>query len=99
VIVTTQKGTKGYGMTFTLGRGTNIVCTAIETMKFLLENQSLDEIYGNFGAFWRKLTSEPQLRWVIMTTENNYCDLMARSSSQYISLDPKRGFVIWQYLQ
>ncbi|KAG5680385.1 hypothetical protein PVAND_009894 [Polypedilum vanderplanki] len=64
VIITTESGKKGYGMTFTLGRGTNIVCTAIDTMKFLLENKSLDDIYGNFSSFWRQLTSEPQLRWL-----------------------------------
>lgn len=33
-------------------------------MKFLLENQSLDNIYKDFGVFWRKLTSESQLRWL-----------------------------------
>jgi len=51
-------------MTFTLGRGNNIVCCAIDTLKFMLENKSVDEIYQDFGGFWRKLTSEPQLRWV-----------------------------------
>lgn len=51
-------------MTFTLGRGNNIVCCAIDAFKFLLENKSVDEIYQDFGGFWRTLTSEPQLRWV-----------------------------------
>jgi L-fuconate dehydratase len=64
VVITTSKGSKGYGMTFTLGKGTNIVCTAVESMKFLLENQELDVILRDFGMFWRKLTSESQLRWV-----------------------------------
>lgn len=64
VIITTSEGDKGHGMTFTLGKGTNIVCTAVESMKFLLENQELDVILNDFGMFWRKLTSESQLRWV-----------------------------------
>lgn len=64
VILTTKNGIKSYGMTFTLGRGTNIVCCAIDTLKFMLENKSVDEIFSDFGVFWRKLTSEPQLRWV-----------------------------------
>ena len=64
VILTTSSGKKGFGSTFTLGRGTNIVCNAIDTLKFLVENQSIDEIFIDFGGFWRKLTSEPQLRWV-----------------------------------
>jgi L-fuconate dehydratase len=64
VILTTSDGMKGHGMTFTLGKGTNIVCTFVESMKFLLENQELDLILKDFGVFWRKLTSESQLRWV-----------------------------------
>ncbi|CAG9806215.1 unnamed protein product [Chironomus riparius] len=64
IVITTKSGKKGYGMTFTLGRGNNIVCCAIETLKFILENKSVDEIYQDFGGFWRKLTSEPQLRWL-----------------------------------
>lgn len=64
VILTTESGQKGYGSTFTLGRGTNIVCNAIETLKFLIEKRSIDDIFKNFGLFWRELTSEPQLRWL-----------------------------------
>lgn len=64
VAIKTSNNVTGYGMTFTLGKGTNIVCTAVETMKYILEKQKLDDIYSNFGVFWRKLTSESQLRWV-----------------------------------
>lgn len=66
VVLTTESDKKGYGSTFTLGRGTNIICNAIETMKFLVEKQSVDKIFKDFGSFWRKLTSEPQLRWVML---------------------------------
>jgi L-fuconate dehydratase len=64
VVITTNDDKKGFGMTFTLGKGTNIVCTAVEEMKFLLVDQSVDSILKDFGLFWRKLTSESQLRWV-----------------------------------
>ncbi|CRK86713.1 CLUMA_CG000546, isoform A [Clunio marinus] len=64
VIIRTNDDLKGHGMTFTLGKGTNIVLNAVENLKFLVENQSLNEIYKNFGLFWRKLTSESQLRWL-----------------------------------
>jgi hypothetical protein len=33
-------------------------------MKYLVEGQNLDDILKDFGGFWRKLTSESQLRWV-----------------------------------
>lgn len=65
VEITTSDNVKGFGCTFTLGKGTNIVCTAVDSMKFLLEKQPLDGIFSDFGGFWRKLTSESQLRWVL----------------------------------
>lgn len=33
-------------------------------MKRLIENVPFNEIIKNFGQFWRKLTSETQLRWI-----------------------------------
>lgn len=51
-------------MTFTLGRGTEVVIQAVKSMKYLVENRNLKQIYGNFGKFWRELTSESQLRWI-----------------------------------
>lgn len=51
-------------MTFTLGRGTDIVVAAINAMKYLVEGRNLRKIYYNFAVFWRELTSESQLRWI-----------------------------------
>ena len=54
----------GHGHTFTLGRGTEIVVCAIRALLPLLLNRPLLEILTDFGAFWRKLTNESQLRWL-----------------------------------
>lgn len=70
VIIKTSDNNRGYGMTFTLGKGTNIVTTAVDSMKFLLEKQRIDDVLNDFGGFWRKLTSESQLRWV------SFCSLI-----------------------
>ncbi|CAO1413293.1 unnamed protein product [Diamesa tonsa] len=64
VVLKTSDGQQGYGLTFTLGRGNNIVVTAIETMKHLIVGQNLDDILNDFAGFWRKLTSDSQLRWL-----------------------------------
>lgn len=74
VVITTSDGMQGFGITFTLGKGTNIVCTAVDSMKFLLENEELDVILSDFGGFWRKLTSESQLRWVRSEEKSFNCD-------------------------
>lgn len=63
VTITLESGAKGYGLTFTLGRGTEIVVQAVNTLKPMLIGLNLGEIFGNFAAVWRNLTSESQIRW------------------------------------
>ena len=64
VTIKTNKDVEGYGLTFTLGRGTEIVVQACRSMSYLVKGQNTSEIFANFGLFWRKLTSESQLRWI-----------------------------------
>lgn len=65
-VVITVKGLlhEGHGYTFTLGRGTEVVLKAIESLSPLLLGRSLISIYSNFGTFWHGLVNESQLRWI-----------------------------------
>ncbi|KAI8501118.1 Mitochondrial enolase super member 1 [Branchiostoma belcheri] len=66
VVITTDAGDglEGHGLTFTCGRGTEVVVVAIQSLSFLLVGKKLEDIYGNFSGFWRALTSESQMRWI-----------------------------------
>uniref|UniRef100_A0AAG5D5U7 Mitochondrial enolase superfamily member 1 n=1 Tax=Anopheles atroparvus TaxID=41427 RepID=A0AAG5D5U7_ANOAO len=64
VTIATAEGPVGYGMTFTLGRGTDIVLLAVRALKRLVEGRTTASIYERFGQFWRELTSDSQLRWI-----------------------------------
>ncbi|KAL3192577.1 hypothetical protein MRX96_058991 [Rhipicephalus microplus] len=64
VVISTDTDFQGYGLTFTIGRGTEIVVAAVRALSPLVEDVSLESIYTNFGQFWRKLTSDSQLRWI-----------------------------------
>ena len=64
VILSTDSGIEGHGLTFTIGRGTEVVVAAIEAFHHLVEGQRLEEITADFGGFWRRLASESQLRWL-----------------------------------
>lgn len=72
VTIRTKSGSYGNGLTFTLGRGTDIVLMAVKAMKYLVTGRNAGEIFANFGQFWRELTSESQLRWV----RNRDCDIL-----------------------
>lgn len=63
-IHTSTAGLQGYGLTFTLGRGTEVIVACVHALAPLLQGKSLDSIFDNFAAVWRSITSESQLRWL-----------------------------------
>ena len=55
---------KGHGLTFTIGRGNEICCAAINAMEHLVVGLDLDWITADMGRFWRHVTYDSQLRWI-----------------------------------
>lgn len=66
VIVRTDApdGLEGHGLTFTIGRGTEVVVAAVDALRPLVVGRSTDELFGDMGAFWRTLVGDSQLRWI-----------------------------------
>jgi L-fuconate dehydratase len=64
VILETDIGLEGCGLTFTIGRGTEICCAAIEAMRHLVVGLRMEDVAADMGAFWRHVTSDSQLRWI-----------------------------------
>ncbi|XP_008554711.1 mitochondrial enolase superfamily member 1 [Microplitis demolitor] len=64
VTIKLKNGLEGHGLTFTLGRGTQIVVKACEDILKMVINRNVYDIFNNFGKFWRDITSESQLRWL-----------------------------------
>uniref|UniRef100_A0A8B9LVK2 Collectin subfamily member 12 n=1 Tax=Astyanax mexicanus TaxID=7994 RepID=A0A8B9LVK2_ASTMX len=64
VVIETDGGLKGYGITFTIGRGTEIVVCAVEALSALVIGKSLEDIVSDFRSFYRLLTSDGQMRWI-----------------------------------
>ena len=54
----------GHGLTFTIGRGNELCVAAARALAPLVVGVSLEEIRTDMAGFWRRLTSESQLRWV-----------------------------------
>eukprot|EP00071_Canis_lupus_P055837 XP_848625.1 mitochondrial enolase superfamily member 1 isoform X1 [Canis lupus familiaris] len=59
-----EDGLKGYGITFTLGKGTEVVVCAVNALAHHVLNKDLSDIVGDFRGFYRQLTSDGQLRWI-----------------------------------
>ncbi len=64
VILKTDGEHEGHGLTFTIGRGNEICCAAIEAMRHLVVGLDMARVAENMGAFWRHMTSDSQLRWI-----------------------------------
>ena len=64
VILETDGELQGHGLTFTIGRGNEIVVTAIRALAPLIVGRTLASITANMGEFWRHITGDSQLRWI-----------------------------------
>ncbi|HXC95166.1 MAG TPA: enolase C-terminal domain-like protein [Edaphobacter sp.] len=63
-ILSTDSGLEGHGLTFTLGRGTELCVMALEYVARFVKGRTLSSITEDFVAFSRELTDESQFRWL-----------------------------------
>ncbi|TDL18788.1 enolase C-terminal domain-like protein [Rickenella mellea] len=54
----------GHGMTFTIGRGNEIVCAAIKEVARRLLNKDIETLFADMGKAWDHILADPQLRWI-----------------------------------
>ncbi|MBL8593612.1 MAG: L-fuconate dehydratase [Devosia sp.] len=64
VVLGTDGALEGHGLTFTIGRGNEVVVAAIEALRDRVTGLELDWIAENPGRFWRHVTGDSQLRWI-----------------------------------
>lgn len=97
-LVTLDSGLTGTGLVLTMGRGNDLVCGAVELLGQQLKGRNIEELMANFGAVFRKLADDVQLRWLgphkgvvhlALASITNACfDLWAKS----------RGVPLWKLL-
>ncbi len=63
-ILETDTAFEGHGLTFTLGRGTELCVLALEYLARFVKDRTLSSITEDFAAFSRTLTDESQFRWL-----------------------------------
>ncbi len=64
VILETDTDLAGHGMTFTIGRGTEIVVAAIHALAHLVRGRRIADIAADPRGFWRAVTGDSHLRWI-----------------------------------
>ncbi|RDA87817.1 hypothetical protein CP532_2985 [Ophiocordyceps camponoti-leonardi (nom. inval.)] len=63
-ILETDSPLSGHGMTFTIGRGNDLVCAAIVHVAERVRGKTLADLTAHWGQTWRYLVSDSQLRWI-----------------------------------
>jgi L-fuconate dehydratase len=57
-------GLAGHGLTFTIGRGTEVCVAAIEALAPHVVGATVEELVADLGGMWRRLVTDSQLRWL-----------------------------------
>ena len=57
-------GLEGHGLTFTIGRGTEVVVAAVDALRPLVLGRRTEALFADMGTFWRELVGDSQLRWI-----------------------------------
>src|SRR5436853_7055362 len=57
-------GRTGHGLTFTIGRGTEVCVAAIDALAPHVVGASYEELVADLGGLWRRLVTDTQLRWL-----------------------------------
>src|SRR5215216_1491968 len=64
LIICTDAGLEGHGLTFTIGRGNEICCAVMEMLAAPLVGKTLETFTSDLGAFWYSMTGDSQIRWL-----------------------------------
>ena len=57
-------GIAGHGLTFTIGRGTELCVEAIDLLAGHVIGRTVEDIAADMAGFWRGLVADSQLRWL-----------------------------------
>jgi L-fuconate dehydratase len=98
ILSTDDEALSGHGLTFTNGRGTEVVVAAVRALEPLVVGRTLEGITGDMRAFWRSLVSDDQLRW--LGPEKGVMHLAAAAvvNAVWDLLAKREGLPLWQLL-
>jgi L-fuconate dehydratase len=91
-------GLEGHGLTFTIGRGTEVVVAAVEALRPLVLGRSVEGLEADLGAFWRDLVGDSQLRWIGPEKGVIHLATAAVVNAVWDLVAKRAGVPVWQLL-
>jgi L-fuconate dehydratase len=95
---TDDPGLSGFGMTFTIGRGNELCCAAIDAFRAHVVGRSLDDLEADLGSIATTLTSDSQMRWLGPEKGVVHLATAALVNAQWDLLARRAGRPLWKYL-
>ncbi|XP_006463191.1 hypothetical protein AGABI2DRAFT_186852 [Agaricus bisporus var. bisporus H97] len=97
-LFTSSPSLRGHGMTFTIGRGNDIVCTTISQLASKLIDKDIESLFENMGQTWDWLNSDPQMRWIGPEKGVVHIALGAVGNAIWDLLARVRGKPLWKLI-
>ncbi|RBQ06288.1 enolase C-terminal domain-like protein [Pedobacter miscanthi] len=94
----TENGKTGTGLAFTLGAGNDLVCNAAKFYADTLKGIEVEELMGNFGQTFKKLSNEQQFRWLGPHKGVVHLGLASVTNACFDLWAKKRGVPLWKLL-
>src|SRR6188508_3076742 len=91
-------GLEGHGLTFTIGRGTEVVVAAVAALRPLVLGRQSEELFADMGAFWRSLVGDSQLRWIGPEKGAIHLATAAVVNAAWDLFAKTRGLPLWELL-
>jgi L-fuconate dehydratase len=92
------RGLEGHGLTFTTGRGTEVVVAAVKALAPRVVGQTLDRIAADMAGFWRHVTGDTQVRWLGPDKGATHLAAAAIVNAVWDLYAKKHGKPLWKLL-
>ncbi|PRY60702.1 enolase C-terminal domain-like protein [Glycomyces artemisiae] len=97
VVLHADDGREGHGFTFTIGRGNDLCCAAIETLSEYVVGT---DVHGpaDLGALYLRLTRDSQIRWLGPEKGVMHLAAAALVNAAWDLASRRAGLPLWKYL-
>ena len=97
-LFTDDESLQGFGLTFTIGRGTELCVAAARLQAQPLVGMDVDEMLADMGAVYRLLTADSQLRWLGPEKGVVHLSLAAVLNAAWDLVARRAGKPLWRLL-
>ncbi len=96
--IRTSEGEAGHGLVFTIGRGNDVQCAAIEALRPLLVGFDVGELESDPGSLARRLLADSQFRWLGPEKGVMHMAIGAAVNAGWDLLARRAGLPLWKLL-